>query len=61
MENRIQKVCTDSQGQIHKPPPEDKPSRPSKPFLRFESVFATSIEVARTVLRVRFETRRRKS
>jgi hypothetical protein len=61
MGNRIQKVCTDSQGRIHNPSPIERPSRPSRPFLRFELVFATSIEVASTVLRVWFETRRRKS
>lgn len=59
MGNRIQKVCTASQGMIHRPSPEERDSRPNKPLLRFGPLSATSMQVVSVVLRVRFETRTR--
>jgi hypothetical protein len=49
-------VWTDSQGTIHSACPIGKPSRPSNPFRLFALVSATSVNSARTLLRVSFRT-----
>src|ERR1039458_810010 len=56
MGKRMKKVCTDSQGTIHRPSPGVSSTRPSRPLLRCWAVSATSRRGASTVPRVLFRS-----